>query len=100
MDVWCGNFLCFFSSGGKSSLQVSVSGHSFPFVHLCFFSCNDVAVDDHSMNLLTENNKVTLFKVVGFLTRIFSFTDKVIGARGINCSFEVDVCSHQIVCCY
>jgi len=52
------------------------AGHLFPFLHLCFFGCNGVAVD-RSINLLTEDNKVILFKVVGLLTWIFSFTDKL-----------------------
>lgn len=82
--VW--ELLTFLSSGGKSSLRVSVPGHLFLFLHLCFFSCNDV---DRSINSLTENYKVILFKVVGLLTWIFSFADKLIGERGVNSSFKV-----------
>lgn len=80
----------FLSSGGKSSLQVSVPGYLFPFLHLCFFSCNDVALD-RSINLLTENNKMILFNSVGFVTQIFSFTDERTGERGMNCFFRVDM---------
>lgn len=63
------------------------------------FSCNDGAVD-RRINLLTENNKVIWFKVVAFLIRIFSCTDKLTGERGMNCSFRVDIYQHQVVFCY
>lgn len=68
----------------------------FPCLVICFcsctsgfYSCGDVAVDC-SETLLAENNKLMIFKVVGFLTGIFSCTVKLIGEMCMNCSLTPD----------
>lgn len=64
-----------------------------------FFSCNDVAVK-HNIDFLTENNEMILFKVMGFPPWVFSCTDKLLGERGMNCSFNNSCfCSCVEMCC-
>lgn len=64
-----------------------------------FFTCNDVAVG-HYINVLTKNNEMELFKVMGFPTQIFSSTDRLIGEGGMNCSLnESCSCSCAEMCC-